>query len=288
MVNPPTKPTKPPGSAGYGGQQPARVERAPGGRRRGRGAARVGECAAAGRARRAAPGGRTREGVSSRESLGSSGPLTRRTSQHQQFAHMVVPPLAPRVRAGIEPHTTHRYRSHARGHASRSTPIPSASKAPWAELVPLAWRVDPRLALALKERFPSLDAIGRALQALVMRHAAEPRVSAAAAGRRPLLTGAGCLLLLRLVGALSTRGGASNHHSMPLGNRVPTAACELRRPPARSSGSRPPRCCWRPRRRRRARRCCRCSPPGRPAARRRGCSCCAGRRPRSRRCGRMR
>ncbi|KIY94287.1 phosphatidylinositol 4-kinase [Monoraphidium neglectum] len=83
---------------------------------------------------------------------------------YAKLARLLVEEEVKRVRVWNDP----------LGDANAGAAPPAA--APWAELVPLAWQVDPRLALALRDRFPSLEGVRRGLEALVVAHAAEPRV----------------------------------------------------------------------------------------------------------------
>jgi hypothetical protein len=58
-------------------------------------------------------------------------------------------------------------------------------------MVPLAWEVDPPLALALRARYPTVAAIAKPLEALVLQHANEPRVGGRAGLPRFLRLAAG-------------------------------------------------------------------------------------------------
>jgi len=48
--------------------------------------------------------------------------------------------------------------------------------------VPLAWEVDPTLALSLRSRYPGIDGITKGLEALVIQHAHVAKVGGWLAG----------------------------------------------------------------------------------------------------------
>ena len=58
----------------------------------------------------------------------------------------------------------------------------------WREYVPVAWQVDPALALSLQDHFPANSDIKHALEALVVEHAHAAKVGQGRA--RQLLTAA--------------------------------------------------------------------------------------------------
>jgi hypothetical protein len=47
---------------------------------------------------------------------------------------------------------------------------------PWREYVPVAWQVDPCLALSLLDHFPASESLRAALEAMVVKHAADTQV----------------------------------------------------------------------------------------------------------------
>lgn len=53
----------------------------------------------------------------------------------------------------------------------------SVHQAPWDELVPLAWHVDPTLALALRAHFPTVEGVRHHLESMVLKNATQPMVS---------------------------------------------------------------------------------------------------------------
>jgi hypothetical protein len=51
-----------------------------------------------------------------------------------------------------------------------------ASQVPWREYVPVAWQVDPCLALSLLDHFPASEPLRAALESMVVKHAADTQV----------------------------------------------------------------------------------------------------------------
>ena len=68
----------------------------------------------------------------------------------------------------------------------------------WDKLVSTAWKVDPRIALAMAERFPSSKEVTAELHQLLAAHADEPRVQA--------LPHAGMMLAANTVSGTVRRG----------------------------------------------------------------------------------
>lgn len=50
------------------------------------------------------------------------------------------------------------------------------TQVPWKEYVPLAWQVDPCLALGLLDHYPATGQLRTALEAMVVKHATDPQV----------------------------------------------------------------------------------------------------------------